>query len=169
LCATAGARARGAGLIIAIDAVDERLEMSKKFGANVVINPKNEDPIGKIMSLTNNQGVDVAVEAVGTQTTFEGCTRAVRRGGTVSSIGVYGLTPMLSMPTIAPSFLHRKIVTTLCPSGRDRLEHLLGIIQHGDVDLQPLFTHRMKLAEAPAAYDLFRSKEGGVLKIALTP
>ncbi len=169
LCATAGARARGCGLIIAVDAVPERLQMSRKLGANVVINPKEKDPIAEIMALTNNQGVDVAVEAVGTQATFEACTRAVRRGGTVSSIGVYGLTPAVSMPTLAPSFLHRQIITTLCPSGRDRLEHLLAILQHGNVDLTPLFTHRMKLADAPKAYDLFRSKADGVLKIAITP
>ncbi|HEU4760386.1 MAG TPA: zinc-binding dehydrogenase [Dehalococcoidia bacterium] len=169
LCATAGARARGCGLIVAVDAVPERLEMSKRLGANVVINPKEKDPVAEIMALTNNEGVDVAVEAVGTQATFEACTRAVRRGGTVSSIGVYGLTPAVSMPTLAPSFLHRKIVTTLCPSGRDRLEHLLGIIQYGNVDLTPLFTHRMKLSDVGKAYELFRSKAEGVLKIAITP
>jgi threonine dehydrogenase-like Zn-dependent dehydrogenase len=169
LCATAGARARGCGLIIAVDAVPERLEMSKKFGANVTINAKEEDPIGKIMSLTNQQGVDIAVEAVGTQATFESATRAVRRGGTVSSVGVYGLTPALSMPTLAPSFLHRQIVTTLCPSGRDRMEHMVGLLENGQVNMEPLFTHRMKLDEAPAAYDLFRAKQGGVLKIAITP
>ncbi len=169
LCATAGARTGGCGLIIAVDAVPERLEMSKRFGANVVINAREEDPVARIMALTNNQGVDVAIEAVGTQTTFEAATRSVRRGGTVSSIGVYGLTPMLQMPTIVPSFLHRQVVTTLCPSGRDRLEHLLALIEYGNVDLTPLFTHRLKLDQAAAAYDLFRSKTEGVLKIAITP
>ena len=169
LCATAGARARGCGLIIAVDTVPERLEMSKKLGANVVINAKEKDAVAEIMSLTNNQGVDVAVEAVGTQPTFESCTRVVRRGGTVSSIGVYGLTPQVSMPTLSPSFLHRRIVTTLCPSGSERLEHLLGLLQNSDVDLTPLFTHHMKLADMPKAYDLFRAKTDGVLKIAITP
>jgi threonine dehydrogenase-like Zn-dependent dehydrogenase len=169
LCATAGARARGCGLIIAVDALPERLEIAKKLGANVTINPKEEDPIAKIMSLTDNAGVDVAVEAVGTQATFEACTRAIRRGGTVSSLGVYGLTPALSMPTLAPSFLHRQIVTTLCPSGHDRMEHLLALLASGNINLESLFTHRMKLDEIPAAYDLFRSKQAGVLKIAITP
>lgn len=169
LCATAGARARGCGLIIAVDAVPERLEVSKKFGANAVINAKEKDAVAEIMALTNNEGVDVAVEAVGTQPTFEACTRVVRRGGTVSSIGVYGLTPQLSMPTISASFLHRRIVTTLCPSGHDRLQHLLSLLQNGDIDLSPLFTHRMKLADTPKAYDLFRAKTDGVLKIAITP
>jgi len=169
LCATAGARARGCGLIIAVDALPERLEMAKRFGANVTINPKEKDPVTEIMALTDGAGVDVAVEAVGTQATFEACTRVVRKGGTVSSVGVYGLTPALSMPTLAPSFLHRQIVTTLCPSGHDRLEHLMNIIRYGNVDLSPLFTHRLKLEEIAKGYELFRSKSEGVLKIAITP
>jgi len=170
LCATAGARARGCGLIIGIDTVPERLEMSKKFGANVVINAKEKDPVAEIMALTGGEGVSVAVEAVGTQATFEACTKVISRGGTVSSVGVYGLTPQLTMPIMgAASFLHRKIVTTYCPSGRARMEHLLALVANGNVNLDPLFTHRMKLDETPAAYDLFRSKQAGVLKIAITP
>jgi len=170
LCATAGARARGCGLVIGVDTVPERLEISKKVGATVVINAKEKDPVAEIMALTNGQGVDIAVEAVGTQATFEACTRVIRQGGTVSSIGVYGLTPQLTLPIIgAPSFYHRKIVTTMCPSGAERMQHLLAMFQHGDVDLMPLFTHRMKLADMPKAYDLFRSKAEGVLKIAITP
>ena len=150
--------------------VHRRLEMSKRFGANVVINPKEEDPVAKIMSLTGGSGVDVAVEAVGTQATFESCTKAIRRGGVVSSVGVYGLVPQLTMPTFtAPSFLHRKVVTTLCPSGSARMESLLALIENAGVDLHPLFTHRMTLDETPKAYDLFRSKAEGVLKIAITP
>jgi alcohol dehydrogenase len=169
LMATAGARARGCGLIIGVDTVPDRLEVSRKFGANVVINAAETNAVQEIMNLTGGQGVDVAVEAVGTQATFEACTQAVRKGGTVSSVGVYGLTPAVSMPTLSPSFLHRKIVTTLCPSGRDRMEHLVGLIENGNVDLSSIFTHRMKLDDMPKAYDLFRSKTEGVLKIAITP
>ena len=170
LCATAGARARGCGLIIGVDSVPERLKMSKKFGANVVINHTEKDAVAEIMAVTNNEGVDVAVEAVGTQATFEACTKVIRRGGTVSSVGIYGLLPQLAMPTFsAASFYHRKIVTTYCPSGRDRMEHLLGLMEYGGVDLTPLVTHRIKLADAPKAYELFRSKTEGVLKIAITP
>ena len=170
LCATAGARARGCGLIIGVDTIPERLEMSKKMGANVVINAKEKDPVAEIMALTRNQGVDIAVEAVGMQATFEACTRAIRRSGTVSSIGIYGLTPQLTIPIVgAPSFYHRNVVTTFCPSGHDRMARLLAMVQHGNIDLTPLFTHRMKLTDTPKAYDLFRSKQEGVLKIAITP
>jgi alcohol dehydrogenase len=169
LCATAGARARGAGLLIAVESVPERIEASKKFGANVVINPQEKDPVSEIMNLTNGQGADVTVEAVGLQATFDGATRAVRRGGAVSSIGVYGALPQLCMSTIAPSFYHRKVVMTFCPSGYDRLNHLFDIIRYGNVDLSPLFTHRMKLSQTPEAIELFRERREGVLKIAITP
>jgi threonine dehydrogenase-like Zn-dependent dehydrogenase len=68
-----------------------------------------------------------------------------------------------------PSFLHRRIVTTLCPSGHDRMDHLFGLLEHSGLNLEPIFTHRLKLADMAKAYDLFRSKTEGVLKIAITP
>jgi threonine dehydrogenase-like Zn-dependent dehydrogenase len=79
------------------------------------------------------------------------------------------MNPTVTMPTMSMSFLHRRVVSTLCPSGRDRLEHLLAVLQHRKIDLGPLFTHHMKLADAPRAYDLFRDKTEGVLKIAIAP
>jgi threonine dehydrogenase-like Zn-dependent dehydrogenase len=169
LCATAGARALGAGLVIGIDTIPERLEMARRFGANVVINAAEKNPLEEILARTEGRGVDIAIEAVGTKNTWEGCTQAVRRGGTVSSVGVYGLIPEVSMATLNPSFLHRHVVTTLCPSGSLRLEDLLNIIRYGSVDLSPLFTHRFRLDDIASAYELFRNREGGVLKIAVTP
>ena len=67
------------------------------------------------------------------------------------------------------SFLHRKLVTTYCPVGTERLNRLMKVVANGKVDLRPLLTHSMKISETPAAYDLFRKREGGVLKIALRP
>jgi len=166
LCATAGARTYGAGTIIAVESIPERVAMAKRFGADIVLDPA--DAVAKIMELTNNKGVDVAVEALGHQVTFENACRVVRNGGTVSSVGVYSAFPELKMPT-AGSFIHRKLVTTLCPVGTARLDRLMALIAGGKVDLTPLLTHSMKISETPAGYELFRSKQGGVLKIALRP
>ncbi|HWQ29288.1 MAG TPA: zinc-binding dehydrogenase [Dehalococcoidia bacterium] len=166
LCATAGAKLMGAGRIITVESVPERIEMSKRLGADIVLDPQNA--VAEIMALTGNRGVDVAVEALGHQVTFENCCAVVRMGGTVSSVGVYGAFPTLTMST-SGSFLHRQIVTTFCPSGRPRLEQLFNLVANGKVNLRGLFTHRMKLEEAPKAYDLFRERKGGVLKIALEP
>ena len=89
LCATLGAKLRGAGLIIGVDSVPERLDMARRFGANVVINHREQDPVAEIKRLTGGRGVDVAIEALGRQETFENALRATRPGGTLSSLGVY--------------------------------------------------------------------------------
>src|SRR5690606_22030732 len=73
LCATAGAKLQGATTIIGVDGVNQRLEMSKKLGATHTINFKNENPLKIIMEMTHGRGVDVAIEALGTQQTFESC------------------------------------------------------------------------------------------------
>jgi threonine dehydrogenase-like Zn-dependent dehydrogenase len=166
LCATAGARTLGAGRIIAVEGIPERQAMAKRMGADIVLEPAGA--VAKIGELTGNRGVDLAVEALGNQVTFEACNAVVRSGGTVSSVGVYGAFPTLSLPT-GGSFMHRKIVTTLCPSGTERMNRLMALISGGKVDLRPLITHGMKLSETPAGYDLFRDRTGGVLKIALRP
>lgn len=166
LCATAGARTYGAGTIIAVESIPERVAMAKRFGADIVVEPG--DAVQKIMGLTGGKGVDIAVEALGHQVTFENACQVVRIGGTVSSVGVYGAFPELKMPT-GGSFIHRKLVTTLCPVGTTRMERMMALISGGKVDLTPLITHSMKIGETPAGYDLFRKKEGGVLKIALRP
>ena len=90
LCATAGARLKGASLIIGIDAIEKRLQLSREMGANEVIDFTQEDPVAAIKRLTGGRGVDVAIEALGKQDTFQWCLEATRPGGIVSSLGVYG-------------------------------------------------------------------------------
>jgi len=166
LCATAGARTLGAGLIIGVEGIPERQAMSKRMGADVVVEPG--EAVQRIMALTGGKGVDLAVEALGKQATFENACAVVRNGGTVSSVGVYGGIEALSLPT-SGSFTHRRIVTTFCPVGTARMTRLMGLVATGKVDLRPLITHSMKLSQTPEGYDLFRARTGGVLKIALRP
>src|SRR5690606_30422909 len=89
LCATAGARLMGAARIIAVDRVPERLELAKRLGATDVVDFSKQDAVKTIRELTDGRGVDVAIEALGTQPTFESCLRVLRPGGTLSSLGVY--------------------------------------------------------------------------------
>jgi alcohol dehydrogenase len=163
LCATAAAKHHGAGIIYTVESIPERVAMSRQLGADVVLSPENA--VDEILASTHGAGVDVAVEALGSQRTFESCLRVTRFGGTVSSVGVYAGASRLEVPTDG-TFLHRTIVTTLCPAGKGRLEELLRITEAG-VDLTPLFTHEMTLSDVVPAYDLFRGRRDGVLKIAL--
>jgi threonine dehydrogenase-like Zn-dependent dehydrogenase len=62
-----------------------------------------------------------------------------------------------------------RIVTTLCPGGKERMRRLLEVIRHGRVDLTPLLTHTFPLARIREAYDLFGARRDGVLKVAIRP
>ncbi len=169
LCATLGAKLRGAGLIIGIDEVPSRLEMAKRFGADVVINYREEDPVAAIKRLTSGRGADVAIEALGRQETFENALRAIRPGGTLSSLGVYSGKLVAPYEPFYAGLGDQRIVTTLCPGGKERMRRLMEMVAHRRVDLSPLVTHQFELDEIDEAFDLFSHQRDGVMKVALHP
>jgi alcohol dehydrogenase len=89
--------------------------------------------------------VDVAIEALGTQSTFESCLRVLRPGGIVSSLGVYFGKLTLPLDAYAAGLGDIQIVSTLCPGGKERMRRLMNVLESGRVDLRPLVTHRFKL------------------------
>ncbi len=95
LCATAGAKLMGASLIIGVDGDETRLAMARRMGADVVLDYRAVDVVAEVKRLTGG-GADVAIEALGTQQTFESALRCLRPGGTLSSLGVY--SGKLQMP-----------------------------------------------------------------------
>ena len=169
LCATLGAKLKGASLVIGIDSNTERLNMARQLGANVTLNTKDGDPIAAIKRLTDGRGVDVAIEALGRQETFENALRAIRPGGTLSSLGVYSGKLVAPYEAFYAGLGDQKIVTTLCPGGKERMRRLMAMIEHRRVDLTPLVTHKFALDDIEAAFDLFSHQRDGVLKVALYP
>ncbi|MGJ7458862.1 NAD(P)-dependent alcohol dehydrogenase [Halomonas sp. MA07-2] len=167
LCATAGARLRGAGLIIAVDGVNERLEMAKKMGADVTLNFREVDVVAEILKITGGRGVDVSIEALGLQQTFEQALRVIKPGGTLSSLGVYSENLTIPLSAFCAGLGDHRIITTLCPGGKERMRRLMQIIDSGRLDLGPMVTHRYALEKIVEAYDLFSHQRDGVLKIAL--
>ncbi|MBP2308332.1 zinc-binding dehydrogenase [Azospirillum melinis] len=169
LCAIAGARLKGATTIIAVDTVPVRLEMARRMGADHAVDFRSVDPVEEIMRLTDGRGVDVAIEALGTQATFEAALRVLRPGGTLSSLGVYSGDLRLPLGPFAAGLGDHTIVTSLCPGGKERMRRLMGVVASGRVDLKPLVTHRFPLERIEEAYDLFGHQRDGVLKVAITP
>lgn len=169
LCATAGARQSGASTIIAVESIPERQEISRKMGADFVIDPKKADVVKEIKGLTGGHGVDVAIEALGMQLTFENALRSVRPGGTVSSLGVYESNLTIPLDAYGAGIADIKIKTTLCPGGRERLRRMMDVIAHGRVDLTPLITHTFTLDDIKEGYRIFGQKLDGVLKVAIKP
>ncbi|MDP2698302.1 NAD(P)-dependent alcohol dehydrogenase [Thalassospira sp.] len=169
LCAVAGAKLMGATTIIGVDTVPERMAIAKKMGADHVIDFKKSDPVEEIMRLTDGRGVDVAIEALGTQATFEAGLNALRPGGTLSSLGVYSGDLRIPLGAFAAGLGDHKIITTLCPGGKERMRRLIDVVASNRVDLRPMVTHRFTLDQIEDAYDLFSHQRDGVLKVAITP
>ena len=156
-------------LIIAVDTVAMRLDTARRFGANVTLNPDHVDPVDVIKRLTDGRGVDVAIEALGRQETFENALRSTRAGGTLSSLGVYSGKLVAPYEAFYAGLGDQKIVTTLCPGGKERMRRLMEMIAQRRVDLSPLVTHRFALDNIAEAFDLFSHQRDGVLKVALYP
>jgi alcohol dehydrogenase len=169
LCATAGAKLLGASTIIAVDQLPERLAMARRLGADHVVDLSRVNPVEEILRLTDGRGVDVSIEALGTQVTFEACLRVLRPGGTLSSLGVYASDLSIPRDAFAAGLGDHTIVTTLCPGGSERMRRLMTVIESGRVDLGAMVTHRFKLDDIEAAYDLFANQRDGVFKVAITP
>ena len=169
LCAVAGARLSGASMIIGVDMLPGRLEMSRKMGADHVVDPADGDPVEQIMQLTRGRGVDVAIEALGTQATFESALRVLRPGGTLSSLGVYSGDLKIPLGPFGAGLADLTIVSTLCPGGKARMARLMNVLAAGRTDLTSLVTHRYSLDRIEDAYELFAHQRDGVMKVAITP
>jgi threonine dehydrogenase-like Zn-dependent dehydrogenase len=166
LMATVGARLKGAGLVIAVDNVPKRLELAKHFGADVVIDFSKDDPVDTILKLTEGQGVDSAIEALGAQETLAACVRATRPGGTISNIGYHGHGEFVQIPRMewGVGMSDKVIRTALCPGGAERMKRLMRLIQNGRIDPTPMTTHRFLFNEIEKAFQMMQTKADGILK-----
>ena len=169
LCATAGARLLGASTIIAVDGNDHRLGIAKKMGADLTLNFKHCDVVDEIMKITGGRGADSSIEALGTQTTFESALRVLKPGGTLSSLGVYSSDLTIPLGAFAAGLGDHRIVTALCPGGKERMRRLMNVVASGRIDLGLMVTHQFKLDDIVAAYELFANQRDGVLKVAIKP
>lgn len=157
-------KAQGAGTIISMDLEDGRLAFSKKLGATYTVNTAKDDPVAAAMNLTGGQGVDMVVEAVGQELTYNLCTPLVRKGGYITFYGLAKKNPML----IDVLGLQRKepIAIFSIQADRDRDFCLArDLIASGRVDVKPFLTHRLPLDQVQRAFELAESREEGCIKI----
>ena len=166
LCATLGAKLRGAAEIFAVDSDPSRLEVAMRFGATRTF-LSSAHPVEAILEYTHGRGVDVAIEALGKRETFENALRVLRPAGTLSSVGVYAGHLNIPVESIGAGLADQTIVTTLCPGGKERMARLMRLVEAHRIDLTPLLTHKFKLDNISEAYDLFSQRRDGVLKVAI--
>lgn len=182
----------GAGRVIAIDRVPERLQMAEQKGPAETIDFAKEDVFDRLMEMTRGRGPDRCIDVVGTEAHATGSFDAVldkakaaaflgtdrphvlrqaimccRKGGTISIPGVYiGFLDKVPMGAAMNKGLTFKMGQTHM---HRYMRPLLQKIEAGDIDPSFVITHRLKLDDAPAAYQTFRDKEDGCIKVVMTP
>ena len=164
LCAVQAAILNGAAHVLAIDLVEDRLAMARRFGAQSV-HLTEDDPRQAAKSITQGRGVDVAIEAVGNPQALELALRLTRKCGTVSLIGVYA--ERVPEVHLGLAWIKALNVTMGHANVIGHLDQVLALLETGRLDPTPLVTHHMPLAEAQEAYALYDRREA--LKIVLTP
>jgi 2-desacetyl-2-hydroxyethyl bacteriochlorophyllide A dehydrogenase len=163
LCAVQAAKAAGAGEVIAIDTVEERLALARDFGATPV-HLTEEDPRAAAKEATDGRGVDGVVDAVGHPEALALACRLARKAGTVSVTGVYAEPVEIHMGLVWMKSLTLRAGQANVIAHVDRV---LEMLSSGALDPSPLVTHHMSLDEAQQAYEAYDSREA--LKIVLTP
>ena len=137
--------------IIMVDTDDNRLEVSKKFGATQVVNNTDGKAVEKIMALSAGRGVDVAMEAIGIPASFDICQSIVTAGGRIANIGVHGKSVQLNLDKL---WAHNITLTTRLVD-TVTTPMLLKTVASGKVQPQQLITHHFTLGEMLKAYDTF--------------
>jgi threonine dehydrogenase-like Zn-dependent dehydrogenase len=166
LCATLGARLMGASQILVVDNDPHRLQIARRLGATALILAE-DDAVSEIREFTGGRGADVAIEALGTPSTFENALRVLRPGGTLSSVGVYSGHLRIPLEAFGAGLGDYTIVTTLCPGGKERMRRLMRLVEAERIDLRPLLTHTFALDQIDHAYELFGSRLDKALKVAI--
>ena len=169
LMATAGARLLGAGLVIAVESRPDRQKLARMYGADVIIDHTQVDPVAAIMKLTGD-GVDSAIEALGAEDSFAGCIKATRPGGTISNVGYHGHGELVGIPRIAwgVGMSDKTIRTSLCPGGRERMKRLMRLLEMKRVDPTPMTTHRFSFDQVQDAFAMMKTKADNIIKPLIT-
>jgi alcohol dehydrogenase len=164
LAAMMTAAIAGAGRIIAVDLAPSRLKHAENFGATHTV-AGGDDAERQVLEITDGEGVDVAMEAVGVPATFDLCTRVVRPGGRVANIGVHGAPTTLHLEDL---WIKNITITTGLVSG-STVPTLLQLVRDGRIQAEKLGTHHFALGEIEQAYDVFAAAdEHDALKVVLT-
>lgn len=191
LFSAASAYQLGAERVISIDRIPERLEMARQEAGAEVLNYENEHVLGKLQNMTAGRGPDVCIDAVGMEahgfgvagwydkakqtiraqtdrpTALRQAIQACRKGGTVSITGVYG--GLLDKLNLGAAF-NKGLSFEMGQTHVQRyIPKLLNLLQSDGLDASFPVTHRLSLDEAPEAYDTFKYKRDGCVKVVLEP
>ena len=166
LMATAGARLLGAGLIIAVETVPARQELARKYGADIVVDFKEVDVVEEILELTDGEGVDASMEALGSSDLIAQCIKVTKPGGRISNAGYHGEGEFIQLPRVdwGVGMAEKDLVTGLCPGGHLRMSRLVRLLENDRLDPTLMTTHTFPFDQIEKAFHMMETKEDGIIK-----
>lgn len=164
LCTIMAAHALGAGTVVAVDMVPDRLKLAESLGA-IAVNPQETDPADVVLDATEWRGADLVIDAVGHESALAAAFPLVRMGGTISMPGMY-VEDSASIP-IGDMWLKNITLISGVANVQAHMDELIELIRHGRIDPKVIISHRMPLSQAAEGYELFEQKEA--LKVVLDP
>lgn len=160
------AKLSGAALVIATDVLDSRLEMSKKFDADITINSRNEDPVKKISDLTDAHGTDIVIDAAGLSHTLKQAMEIVRPGGTILQFGIH--TRPIENLNLAPLYFKEiEIVGTRAAVDNDFVPSI-RLVTERIIDVKPLISCTLPLDRLEEGFRLLTESPNEFLKVVVT-
>jgi len=153
----------GASKTVMVGTRDFRLEMAKKFGANLAVNVKNEDPVKSILDWCP-EGIDLVVEATGKANVLEDCIAVLKPGGSIVVFGIFSDR----IKDFDPSFLYYKEAVIYGSKGAaGAFKEAIQLLEEKKLQILPMITHRFALEETAAAFKVFEDKVPDALRIVI--
>jgi L-iditol 2-dehydrogenase len=157
-------RVTGCSRIFVADIDESRLALAKTFGATAVLSSPSEF-VAQMLKLTDGEGVDVAVEAVGRNESVSTAIDSVRKGGTVILVG--NITPEIKLPL--QKVVSRQIRLQGSCASAGEYPRSIELMASGAINVKPLITAVVPLEEGPAWFKRLHAREPGLTKVVLTP
>jgi len=166
LFATYGATLFGPSKVITVGHHDDRLEVARKYGSDLLVNSRSEDPGEKIREATDGRGADVIIECVGNTDSLQSALDLTRPGGTVSFLGLFWEPFTMN---VTDFFLRNLTLRGGVAPSRHYIPRLLPLVESGKLDPTLVISHRMSLSEVARGYELMNERKEGAIKVVLTP
>jgi L-iditol 2-dehydrogenase len=153
------------GRVLAVDVDAERLALAQRFGAAATFNAAEGDVVGQVIEATGGRGAALALEVVGTTATIDTAVRSVRKGGAVTLVG--NVSPRAEIPL--QMVVNRELTLRGSCASNGEYPECIELLERGDIDVGPLISACVPLADAPHWFERLHAREPGLMKVVVMP